>query len=343
MDAVSEVNDRYRLIGAPASPFSIKMRALMRYRRIPFDWVLRTDSVARELAHFKRPLMPTLQLPDSGEYLVDSTPLVHLLEERHPEMRSVIPPDPAQRFLNALLEDFADEWAPKFVFHYRWHAQEDHAWAERWVVGPTSEPITAGGLDERAQAFGERQRGQSFVAGATAENAPVLENSFERVTQTFEALFDCDTFLFGARPSSADFAWYGQLMECFLCGHAGQIMRGRTPRLSYWLFMLEDASGWDGDWRPAEKKLSPPMRQLLTLAGDVYFPYLLATETALNAGRDDVTADLPGGPYRQGISKYHVKCLNALRREFAGLDRPVRQELEPLLEATGCLRPLLDA
>jgi hypothetical protein len=54
---------RYRLIGSTASPYAIKMRALMRYRRIPFDWVIMTKALRAATAHPRPMLIPVCNIP----------------------------------------------------------------------------------------------------------------------------------------------------------------------------------------------------------------------------------------------------------------------------------------
>jgi glutathione S-transferase len=110
----------YVLIGMPASPYSLKLRALMRYRRLDFVWEMGSPRTSRRKIEVKPPLIPVLMLPEDGSFHVDSTPLAHLLEERHPGQRSVLPPDPVLGFVNHLIEDLADEWLTKAMFHYRW-------------------------------------------------------------------------------------------------------------------------------------------------------------------------------------------------------------------------------
>ena len=39
--------------------------------------------------------------------------------------RSVIPDNPVLAFLNELIEDYADEWLTKAMFHYRWYFEAD--------------------------------------------------------------------------------------------------------------------------------------------------------------------------------------------------------------------------
>src|SRR5207247_107347 len=108
-----------RIVGVPGSPYSRKLRAVLRYRRIPHVWVLHGSPEARGLPQPRIPLLPQLIFPGADEAAIDSTPLIRRLESMY-AARALIPPDPAMAFLDALLEDYADEWLTKPLFHYRW-------------------------------------------------------------------------------------------------------------------------------------------------------------------------------------------------------------------------------
>src|SRR4030081_1620447 len=95
------MENRYQLIGSTASPYAIKLRALLRYRRIPFDWVIMTKALRKETAHLRPNLIPVLQYPD-GSYRGETTTLAYDLETRHRD-RSVIPEDKAGAFVCILL------------------------------------------------------------------------------------------------------------------------------------------------------------------------------------------------------------------------------------------------
>ena len=84
-----------------------KLRAALRYRRIPYAWLQRGSPEARGLPRPKVELLPQLIRADAEGKLTaatDSTPLLRELEASF-SGRSLVPSDPVVACLDALLED----------------------------------------------------------------------------------------------------------------------------------------------------------------------------------------------------------------------------------------------
>lgn len=333
------MNDRYRLIGSTPSPYSNKLRALMRYRRIPHDWVPRTAAVESEIAHVKPQLVPMLRFPQSSDYRVDSTPLAYALEARH-RARSVIPDDPGDAFLCQLIEDFADEWLTKIMFHYRWYYEADAAFARAWIVDEHQPGASEARRDQAMAYMHQRQVGRMPMVGCTENNAPILEAGFMDLLGVLEPHLHGSSFLFGTQPSLADFALYGQLKMLATDPTPQAILRARAPRLDAWLRAMDDASGVEGTWAEARVELSPVLRALLRLIGSDYLPFLVANDQAMQQGSEELSVVLRGQRFAQAPFRYQVKCLASLRASFAELDAPSRDRLAPVLAETACLAVL---
>lgn len=335
-------NETYQIFGGLGSPYSMKLRAVMRYRRIPHVWTQINDANAGEVANVRPPVIPVLRFPD-GSMHTDSTPLIYELEKRHPGERSVLPDDEFQHFLGYLLEDMADEWGTKMMFHYRWFLPRDQKQMADWL---SFDRMTQGGLaaiEKHAATFRERQVGRMALVGCTAGNKPLIEETAHEVLALLEAHVTEERFLFGTRPSIADFGWMGQLSQLAVDPTPAEMMRACAPFTFRWLAELDDASGIEGQWRCPDVPLPEAVKGLLKLAGAVYFPFLIANAEAMERGEDIFSFNARGHSYEQGTFRYQVKCLNALRAHFAGLSAPAREKLDPVLRDAGCLEFLLTA
>ena len=335
------MDEAYRLIGNIGSPYSMKMRALMRYRRIPFVWVNRDRQVNEEIAHVKPPVIPVLQYPEDGSYHVDSTPMAYELERRHPGRRSVIPEDPGLAFLSYLIEDLADEWVTKMMFVYRWWRKEDQEYCSAWLTHMMAMPAGKEDVQSMAKWFTDRQVGRMPLVGCTETTRPIVEKTFLQVLDILERNLETSVYLFGSRPALADFGLFGQIYQLCYDPTPQAIMREKAPGVCAWISRLDDASGEEeGEWVDPDTPLPAAVKAFLEMAGDVYFPFLLANAVAFEKGQETFSVPLLGEHYQQGTFKYQVKCLNWLREAYAGLKGEAKERTDTVLKEAGCFEPL---
>lgn len=331
------------LRGAPGSPYTRKMLALLRYRRIPYRFLVGgLWSGEEDLPKPKVDLLPTFYFETAdGELapVVDSTPIIRRLEAEALG-RSVIPDEPALAFLNYLLEDYADEWLTKAMFHYRWHYDADIALAGE--VLPRWRDLTSSDaeIEPKSRFVRERQIGRLYVVGSNATTAPVIEDSYKRFLRCLDGCIREDgPFLFGQRPASADFGLYGQLTQLALFDPTpARLTEAQAPRVLAWVQTVEDLSGLEpeaGHWMAGDA-VPASLRALLAEAGRTYVPALLANARAIETRAEQVETEIDGRRWVQKPFPYQAKCLQWLRQERARLDAAERARVDEALAGTGC-------
>jgi glutathione S-transferase len=332
--------DPIALSGAPGSPYTRKMLAVLRYRRIPYRFLLPNNPRLRDLPRPKVQLLPTFYLPDeAGELqaVTDSTPLIRRFEREY-EGRSLIPSDPALAFLNALIEDYADEWLTKAMFHYRWAYDADIAKAAKILPCWRGFSVPDDQLAQAGAMFAERQIGRLRYVGSNAVTGPVIEASYRRYLEAFEAHLRLYPYLMGERPGSCDFAVYGQLTQLVDFDPTPAALAIEiAPRVSAWVGMMEDLSGLEvaqGGWLQTGD-LPDTLTALLAEIGRTYPPVMLANARAVTAGAAEVTAEVDGHAWTQQPFPYQAKCLGWLREAHQALPSQVRPQVDAVLADAG--------
>jgi len=329
------------LMGAPGSPYTRKMRALLRYRRIPYIVYQQNSKEASTLPRPKPPLLPTFFLPDEkGEIVAvtDSTPLIRRFESEF-EGRSVLPPDPVLEFLDLLLEDYADEWLTKCMFHYRWYYAADAKKAGMVLPHWGMIDVSDADIAPIQKMITERQIGRLGVVGSNDVTAPVIEDSYRRFLRLFDAHLQTSRFLFGARPSAADFAVAGQLTCLALFDPTpAALTLEESPRIYAWVEGTEELSGLsvDDEGWISRDDVSDTLHALLNEVGRVHVPFLLANAAALDAGAEQLETVIDGKPWVQKPFPYQGKCLRWLREAHDELIPADRAAVDALLKGSGC-------
>ncbi len=324
----------YRLFGVEMSPYSVKVRSYLRYKLIPHQWVVRGAAVQSEFTTLaKLPLIPMLVTPD-GEAIQDSTPLIAEMERRHPEP-ALEPDDVPRAFLSALIEEYADEWGNKAMFHYRWTYEADQSSAARRIaqaiLGPDAKQTD---LEHAAEGVRQRMVPRLAFVGSHEGTRALIEASFRRQLEIVEAHLAFRPYLFGGRPCLADLGLAAQLYELSIDPTPAALMQHFPLTLAYVARMISPvAMGEFESW----EALSPTLSLLLTEeVGRRYLPWARANAAASAAGKSSLSVDLGGTKFTQTPQKYHARSLAEICNK-AKMALAVAPELETLLRDVGCL------
>lgn len=327
----------YRLFGAETSAYSTKMRSYLAYKGVAYDWMPRNQDNEEQLKALSRfPTLPVL-VTASGFAVHDTTPMMEALEADSPEP-SALPSDPALAFLVSVLEEYADSWLSKTVYHYRWTRKKDQRLAAQRVV---DEYYTQGAPDDRKAVEDRaivRMLDQLRAVGLEGEFGTALEKSFKRFIKLLDDHLKKHLCLFGGRPSVADFAIAGQLIQMMKDPTPAKIIEKDGEFVAKWCeFMAAPtATGPFAALEDLRETLLPIFSEELAAA---FLPWAAENLENSLAGNDAFEITLGKDQYTLAPLRSTARSFRELRRKFVGAQEI--PELRAFTDEAGVTLPLM--
>lgn len=304
----------YRLFGAETSAYSTKMRSYLKYKSVPFDWVPRTQETEDELKRVSRFATLPVLVTASGFAVHDTTPLIEALEADSPEP-SATPADPTLGFLACVLEEYADAWLAKTVFHYRWTRKKDQRLAAQRTIDDyytVSPPADRKAAEDLAI---ETMGAQLKTMQLDGELGDALEKSFKRFVKLLDEHLKKHLFIFGERPSIADFAIAGQLIQMMKDPTPAKIIEKDGAFVAKWCeFMTAPtASGPFAAFEDLKDTLAPIFADDLGL---FFLPWAAENLESSLAGAETFTVTLGKDAVALTPLRSAARSFRELRRKF---------------------------
>jgi len=337
------MSEQYLIYGAELSPYSVKIRAYFRYKEIPHKWIIRDQKSNVEFKKFaKLPIVPLVVTPEK-KGLQDSTPIIKLLEHQY-QKNSVAPPEAHTAFVARILEEYADEWLNKAMFHYRWRYEDDQMSASERFVGlmipawANKIPLLNQVIQRRlAATIRKRMISRLWVVGSNATTENQIEQSLDSFLHLGEKHLQGRPYFFGFRPSIADFGIWGQVYNMWTDPTVNQIIESTCPETQKWIkrMLHPKTEGEFEPWENLEATLMPILKQNLAA---VFMPWLDANNKALAKGEKELTVKIEGNDFKHFVGspqKYHAKSFAMLLDEYNDLSD--KTKLDAVLQEAGLI------
>jgi glutathione S-transferase len=308
------MSGNYRLFGAETSAYSTKMRSYLKYKGVAFDWMPRTQDNEDEITKLSRFRTLPVLVTASGFAVHDTTPMMEALEADSPEP-SATPADPPLAFLACVLEEYADTWLAKAGYHYRWTRKKDQRLAAARSIADyyTREaPEDRKAAEDRAI---ETMLAQLKVMGLEGDFGNAVEKSFKRFIKLLDAHLKKHLCIFGGRPSIADFAIAGQLIQMMKDPTPAKIIEKDGEFVAKWCEYLDDPkpSGPFESLDDLKETLAPLFSDELAAA---FLPWAAENLESSLAGLETFEVKLGKDAFTLAPLRSAARSFRELRRKF---------------------------
>ena len=324
----------YTLYGLSCSYFTGKLEAYLHAKGIPFQFVEMNRRQFRACGEATGIIqLPCMQAPD-GTWLTDTTAIINHFEGQG-DGPSITPTDPAAAFCSLLLEDLFDEWYWRPALYFRWAFNEDaklmSSQLGRTIIGDVPLPLFL-----KRQFILWRQRVVYLKKdGVTKETAPHIEALYMNSLKALDEIFARRPYLFGDRPSQADYGLFGPFFRHFFCDPTpGGLMRKHAPHLTHWVTRLWQLRPSDVDTTAPVTEVPDDLGFFFDMVAKDYLPYLEANAQAVSTQTEMVNYRSQGVEWQVPAAPYRVECFNALKRRFAALDAAAAERVKAVLPAS---------
>ena len=218
------------------SPFCIKVHRALCAKGL--QYAVRNVGSPGEMKRINPGKIKVPVLEYDGELTTDSTRIIELLEDKHPDP-PLLPADPAARARVQLLEDWADEALYWFPVHLRWQDDANFQVLVKAFFAKLPLPMRWFVPGVVRKGVLKQLNGQGLGRLPQAEVLVLLEGH----CQMLEQLLSDETYLTGDALTAADLAVFGPLAALRAkVTPQGRELLDKHPRLLSWLKAVDEAT-----------------------------------------------------------------------------------------------------
>lgn len=335
--------DTPKVYGWPVSPYTVKVFSYLTYKQLTPKlihtnlWQM-TFKIKKDVG---QNIMPVVY--DAPYVLQDSSAIIDHYESQYPQ-KSVIPDEPLHKISAYILEIMGDEWLILAALHFRWNYPENHSYIYE-EFGKYAIPKWPKLIQRQVgKLIGQRISGYLPLLGINESMQGSLENNTQSILEALNTHLSQHAFLFGSRPSLADFSLFGPIQAHLYRDPFPSKLLTPYSSIRAWLKKLNGPIEFtNGEWIQSSS-LPSTLLPLFQIWCDSHLPIIKAsivafsnwciqhpTETKLPRSFGHITLTIEGTSSKRLNLSYVLWIWQRLQRVYSTLSDEEKINIDTLL------------